>query len=205
MLPSLAADYRAGRQGSSGADRDQRITRAARIPSPRLPVQSRLMASLLLGPVLRYVGRTEATVWVETDRSCILEVLGQSAPTFEIRGHHYALVVLTGLPEASVIPYEVALDGDTVWPLPEGDRAAPSTIHTREGEHQARLVFGSCRVGAPEREPFTLPPGEHDQGLRSRCVWAYSRRLQAGIEPHPDALLLNGDQVYADEVSPETA
>ena len=144
-------------------------------------------------------------MWVETDRSCILEVLGQSAPTFEVRGHHYALVVLTGLPEASVIPYEVALDGDKVWPLPEGDRAAPSTIHTREGEHQARLVFGSCRVGAPEREPFTLPPGEHDQGYGVDALWAYSRRLQAGIEPHPDALLLNGDQVYADEVSPETA
>ena len=26
-------------------------------------------ASLILGPLLRYVGRTEATLWVETDRA----------------------------------------------------------------------------------------------------------------------------------------
>ena len=163
------------------------------------------MASLVLGPLLRYVGRTEATVWVEADRACSVEVLGRSAPTFEICGHHYALVVLRELPEASVIPYEVLLDGDTVWPLGEGGRAMASTIRTRAGEHRARLVFGSCRVGAPEREPYTFAPGDHEQGFGVDALWAYSRRLQAGIEPWPDALLLNGDQVYADEVSPETA
>ncbi len=80
-----------------------------------------------------------------------------------------------------------------------------STIHTRQGEDQARLVFGSCRVGAPQREPYTLAPGDHPEGFGVDALWAYSRRLQAGIEPWPDALLLNGDQVYADEVSPETA
>ena len=36
------------------------------------------------------------------------------------------------------------------------------------------------------------------------ALWAFSRRLQAGREPWPDCLLLLGDQVYADEVSPET-
>ena len=35
----------------------------------------------------------------------------------------------------------------------------------REGERQARLVFGSCRVGAPERPPFTLAPADHPEGL----------------------------------------
>ena len=33
----------------------------------------------------------------------------------------------------------------------------------------------------------------------------YSRRLQAGTSRGLTALLLLGDQVYADEVSPETA
>ena len=28
------------------------------------------MAKLILGPLLRYVSETEATVWVETDGSC---------------------------------------------------------------------------------------------------------------------------------------
>jgi hypothetical protein len=141
-------------------------------------------------------------VWVETDDSCEVEVLGQSARTFEVSGHHYALVPLTDLPEGSVLEYEVLLDGDRVWPLPESTRP-PSTIRTREGEDHARLVFGSCRVGAPQREPYTLPPGE-EHGFGVDALWAYSRRLQEGMEQWPDALLLCGDQVYADEVSPET-
>jgi hypothetical protein len=36
-------------------------------------------------------------------------------------------------------------------------------------------------------------------------LWAYSRQLQGGEVEWPDALLLLGDQVYADEVSPATA
>jgi len=160
-------------------------------------------ASLVLGPLLRYVGRTTATVWVETDSSCDVDVLGQTAPTFEVSGHHYALVPLTDLPEGAVLEYEVRLDGEPVWPLPGGTHP-PSAIRTREGEDHARLVFGSCRVGAPQREPYTLPP-DQEHGFGVDALWAYSRRLQAGIEQWPDGLLLCGDQVYADEVSPETA
>ena len=52
---------------------------------------------LVLGPVLRYIGETEATLWVETDRPCQAEVLGHAGRTFEVAGHHYALVVVTGL------------------------------------------------------------------------------------------------------------
>ena len=115
------------------------------------------MASLVLGPLLRYVGRTQATVWVEVDESCEVDVLGHTAPTFEVRGHHYAVVALTGLPEGAVLEYTVRLDGDEVWPL-RGDGRPRSTIHTREGEHRARLVFGSCRVGAPQRGPTRSRP-----------------------------------------------
>ena len=161
------------------------------------------MASLILGPLLRYVGRTQATIWIETDGPCTVTAPGRSTPTFEVEGHHYALVVLDDLPEGEVIEYEVELDGERVWP-PADDEHPPSVIRTREGEHQARLVFGSCRVGAPQREPYTLPPDEDDEGFGVDALWAYSRRLQAGIEPWPDGLLLIGDQVYADEVSPET-
>src|SRR5512132_4150781 len=138
------------------------------------------MAGLLLGPLLRYVGRTTATVWVETDAACEVAILGGSARTFEVSGHHYALVQLTDLPEGAVLEYEVHLDGEAVWPLPE-DGHPLSTIHTREGEDHARLVFGSCRVGAPQREPYTLPP-DQEHGFGVDALWAYSRRLQEGIE-----------------------
>ena len=44
------------------------------------------MAGLVLGPLLRYVGRTEATIWVETDGPCEVEVLGRKAPDVLRRG-----------------------------------------------------------------------------------------------------------------------
>jgi hypothetical protein len=160
------------------------------------------MARLVLGPLLRYVGSTQATVWVETDAPCEVAVLGHTARTFHVEGHHYALALIDDLEPASVTPYEVHLDGEPVWPRDE--ERPPSAIHTRSHERQARLVFGSCRVGAPERPPYTLSRDEHPEGFEVDALWALSRRLQAGREPWPDCLLLLGDQVYADEVSPET-
>jgi hypothetical protein len=160
------------------------------------------MARLVLGPLLRYAGSTQATVWVETDAPCEVAVLGHHARTFHVEGHHYALVVIDDLEPGSVSPYGVLLDGEPVWPRDE--ERPPSAIHTRHHERQARLVFGSCRIGAPQRPPYTLATGEHPEAFEIDALWAFSRRLQAGREPWPDCLLLLGDQVYADKVSPET-
>src|SRR4051794_37787763 len=133
------------------------------------------MASLILGPLLRYVGRTQATIWIETDVACTVTAPGPDTPTFEVEGHHYALIVLDDLPEGEVIEYEVELDGEQVWPAP-GDERPGSVIRTREGEHQARLVFGSCRVGAPQREPYTPSPRDDEPRVGVDALWAYSRR-----------------------------
>jgi hypothetical protein len=140
---------------------------------------------------------------VETDAPAVVEVLGHRSSTFNVLGHHYALVLIEELEPGSVNPYEVQLDGRTVWPQENG-RPVPA-IHTREGERQARLVFGSCRVGAPQSPPYTHAPSEHRKGLGVDALWAYSRRLQEGAASWPDGLLLMGDQVYADDVPPETA
>jgi hypothetical protein len=160
------------------------------------------MPRLVLGPLLRYTGSTQATIWVETDEACDVSVLGARQRTFTVEGHHYALVVLQGLEEGAVRSYEVELDGERVWPPDDG--RPPSTIHTREHERQARLIFGSCRVGDPEKPPFTLPRSEHPEGFGVDALWSLSRRLQGGGEEWPDCLLLLGDQVYADEASVET-
>ena len=53
--------------------------------------------SLILGPVLRHVGETTALVWVQLDRAATVTVLGCQARTFEVCGHHYAVVSVTGL------------------------------------------------------------------------------------------------------------
>jgi PhoD-like phosphatase len=161
------------------------------------------MPALVLGPLLRYTGSTEATVWVETDAPCEVTVLDARAHTFAVEGHHYALVEIHDLEPGAVRPYEVLLDGERAWP--PGDGRPPSVIRTREHERRSTLVFGSCRVGAPERPPYALPVGETPEAVGVDALWAFSRRLQAGREPWPDCLLLLGDQVYADEVSPETA
>jgi hypothetical protein len=46
------------------------------------------MPQLVLGPILRYVGKDEATVWVETDAPCVVEVLGHGERTFTVERHH---------------------------------------------------------------------------------------------------------------------
>jgi hypothetical protein len=163
------------------------------LPADLTPAR-RSVANLVLGPLLRYTGRTMATVWVETDMACTVTVLGQRVDTFEIGGHHYALVVLGGLAEDADHAYTVGLDDETVWPLDDGRPL--SVIRTRQGERRLRLIFGSCRVGAPQRPPYTSSPSVDEAGFGVDALWAFSRRLQTGRELWPDGLLLLGDQVY---------
>src|SRR3954453_5105808 len=105
------------------------------------------MGGLLLGPMLRYVSQTEATVWVETDMPCEVDVLGQREQTFCVNGHHYALVCLRGLAPGSTQEYDVRLDGERVWPEENG--FPPSILRTLGPDARLRIVFGSCRVAVP--------------------------------------------------------
>ena len=137
------------------------------------------MPELILGPMLRYVGDHDATVWVETDGPCEVEVLGTRERTFHVEGHHYALVLIEGLEPDTSTPYTVRLDGEHVWPPADG--RPPCRIVTRGGERRARLVFGSCRVGAPQREPWTLPAREHREGFGIDALWAFSQAPPGGL------------------------
>jgi len=97
---------------------------------------------------LRYVGASEATVWVETDAACEVEVLGCRERTFCVEGHHYALVHIEGIAPEGTYEYEVLLDGETKWP--EADSPfPPSVIRTMDWGVYLKLVFGSCRISAP--------------------------------------------------------
>ncbi len=162
------------------------------------------MPDLLLGPLLRHVDETSATVWVETDSPCRVQVLGCSAQTFTVAGHHYALVVCDELEPGTVTPYDVSLDGERVWPRADDPYPAPTVrTRTRDGAKPFRLLFGSCRVTRPHEPPYTLATG--DEGVGVDALHAYAKRMLTQDEPSwPDALLLLGDQVYADELSPQT-
>ncbi|WP_433057400.1 alkaline phosphatase D family protein [Dactylosporangium sp. CS-033363] len=152
---------------------------------------------LVLGPVLRRVEGDRATIWVETAQPGTVEVdaapAGGAARTFTVHGHHYALVVVTGLPEDAVTPYRVRIDGAEVWPRPDDPFPAPA-IRTRRAGAPVRLLFGSCREASP-LSVTRYPPDALD---------AYADRLVASIRADaptqwPDLMILLGDQVYADE------
>ncbi|CAN5246597.1 alkaline phosphatase D family protein [soil metagenome] len=161
------------------------------------------MPDLVLGPLLRYAGETDATVWVETDAACEVEVLGCRSRTFHVEGHHYALVHFSGLKPGGVYEYEVLLDGEKRWP--EAGPFPPSVIRTLAQEAPLKLVFGSCRISAPHEPPYTSSSEEDGRGLGVDALYAMAMRLvgePAGDLPH--ALVLLGDQIYAHKPPFET-
>jgi PhoD-like phosphatase len=157
---------------------------------------------LVLGPLLRYAGTESATFWVETSASCEVEILGHRTRTFAVEGHHYALLLVEDLSPGSVTAYDVRLDGRLVWP-PDDGRPQP-VVRTRNHEPGARLVFGSCRVGDPQPTHLAEKWPDDVRSLGIDALWTYAKQLQRGDVEWPDGVILLGDQVYADEVSPAT-
>ena len=162
------------------------------------------MPELVLGPLLRYVGAEEATVWVETSEPCEVEILGHSSRTFSMEDHHYALVVISGLEPGEAYEYEVLLDGVRCWPEADS-RFPPSVIRTVDPGGDLGLVFGSCRVAQPDYPPYTLTKDEDERGLEVDALQALAFRMRdEPPERWPRVLMLVGDQVYADQPSPTT-
>lgn len=159
------------------------------------------MAELRLGPLLRYADGSSATVWVETSRPCAAEVrcadgAGGESGTFQVEGHHYALVPVTGLTPGTTQPYEVFLDGTRVWPLPDSP-FPDSVIRTPADGDPVRVAFGSCRWAAP--------PGDEKDPVGPDALDTLAARIAGDPDgERPDVLLLLGDQVYADETSDAT-
>lgn len=162
------------------------------------------MAELLLGPLQRWSDAHAATVWVETDAPCRVDVLGSSAATFEVAGHHYAIVVVDMRGRGPVTPYDVRLDDEVAWP--PADHDWPHPVIRSPTPDRTRIAFGSCRAAAPNTEPWTLPRSEHEQGFGLDALEEYARLLtDRDHGDWPDLVLLLGDQVYADMASPRTS
>ena len=162
------------------------------------------MTDLLIGPLLRYVGENCAVVWVETDGPCEVTVMGSSERTFHVEGHHYALVRIEDLESGAPHEYTVELDGEQVWP-PADSEFPPSRFRTYPKNEPLEIAFGSCRVAAPHEPPFSLPKSEDEDGRGLDALRTLALRMRhEDPDEWPDLLLLLGDQVYADECSPET-
>ena len=160
---------------------------------------------LTLGPLLRYVGETSATVWVETQDTAMVTVhafdRSWQAPTFAVHGHHYALVVLDGLSPGQGSDYQVDIDGVQVWP-PRGEALdsltatlPASRVTTLRHSEPTRMAFGSCRTSVPHDEE-----GNKSNGVDA--LRAYAHHLaHDDPEQWPHLVVFLGDQVYADETS----
>jgi len=161
---------------------------------------------LRLGPLLRFVDETTATIWVETATAATVVVeagdVVATARTFGAHGHHYALVEVTGLRPGTTTPYRVLVDGERVWPPDDPVFAdfPPSVIPTVDPAKPLRVAFGSCRVSVSHDE-------EGNQSFGIDALRAYALHM-AGLttgEPErwPDIVVFLGDQVYADDTSPK--
>jgi hypothetical protein len=161
------------------------------------------VSELVLGPLLRYVSETEATVWVEASEACEVEILGRREPTFRVEDHHYALVRIEGLEPGFSYEYEVALDGRTCWPERSSQLPA-SAIRTQGGDGPLDICFGSCRVALPHETPYTETKDKDDEGREVDALWVLAGQMARGDRGSwPEQLFLLGDQVYVDEGSPQ--
>jgi phosphodiesterase/alkaline phosphatase D-like protein len=155
---------------------------------------------LVIGPLLRYVDETSASIWVEVARPAEVTVTvdrsDTTARTFAVHGHHYALIEIGDLSPGASLPYTVQIDGARVWP-PQDAALPPSRIRTMDFRRPLRIAFGSCRVsenhGAHENEQFGVDV------LRAQAL----RMARSSEDTWPDLVLFLGDQVYADETSDE--
>src|SRR4051794_36940319 len=153
--------------------------------------------------MLRHVSETSATIWVECDQACTVEVLGRAERTFCVAGHHYALLIIEGLGPATSTEYEVSLDGDRRWP--EDDELPASRIRTLGHDGPTRVLYGSCRTAAPHEPPWTLDLSRDHRGRGVDALYAYAvRMLVHPPEDWPHLAIFLGDQIYADDSSPRT-
>ncbi|WP_343212951.1 alkaline phosphatase D family protein [Arthrobacter sp. H5] len=156
--------------------------------------------SLVLGPMMRHVDETSASIWVETaeDARVLVRAGGSSweARTFAVHGHHYALVEADGLHTGTVTPYTVEINGVKVWP--EADTDYPSSvIATLKPGKPLRMAFGSCRTSVSHDEE-----GNSKHGVDSMRAYALHMAADHG-DAWPDLVMFLGDQVYADVTSNE--
>ncbi len=154
---------------------------------------------LVLGPMLRHVDETSASIWVETAAAATVAVhagdRSWQARTFTVHGHHYAIVVARDLEPGSELAYSVAVDDERVWPRPaaDGETYPPSVIRTLHPDRRLRLMFGSCRTSVAHDAEANRTHGV--DALRALAI----RMMRT--DQWPDLFYFVGDQVYADETT----
>jgi hypothetical protein len=153
---------------------------------------------LALGPMMRFVDETSASIWVESRAAARVSVQADGknweAHTFAVHGHHYALVEVDGLEPGTVTPYTLEINGSHVWPDPTSG-FPPPMIATLKPGRPLRMAFGSCRTSVPHDES-----GNRTHGVDALRAYALGMASGGGLA-WPDLVAFLGDQVYADLTS----
>lgn len=184
-------------------------------------------AELLAGPIVRRVTTREVAVWVVARRAvqCSLEIYDQptagalvasvTVPTVAIgQALHFGLLWLT-LPSSALLQpnrvyaYDVTFDGAGLGALglfEDGTIAGhphkalgyvpghrPTFLTPPLAAHELVLTHGSCR----------RPYAQGRDGLVALDQIIERGRVPSAQHPRPHYLFLTGDQIYADDVSPE--
>src|SRR4029079_8918271 len=116
---------------------------------------------------------------------------------------HFALIVIEGVAVGEDHPYEVRLDGETVWP--EAGSALPaSTIRLLAPGGRRDIVSASGGITRRHEPPYVLRAEQDERGQGIDALRTYALRVAraGGAAACPDMLLMLGDQIYADQPSP---
>ena len=112
--------------------------------------------------------------------------------TFQVAGHHYAIVVVDGLEPGSSTPYEIAPRWRPASGRCPSSPFPPSRIRTLR-PRRARSACCSARAASRART------GRH-AAIDPDVLSAYAMRMASQAhEEWPDIVVMLGDQVYADD------
>ena len=125
----------------------------ARLPDRCVLLPTTVRRHCVLGPLLRYVDESRATIWCETDRPCEVDVLTGAAPPprADVERPRAPLRARARRGPAAVRrrrSTRSSSTASTVWPLADS-AFPPSVIRTPDPDAPFRLAFGSCRRSAP--------------------------------------------------------
>ncbi len=157
----------------------------------------------MLGPLIRFVDDTRRASGSRPATTPALSFAPPDGPgsrTFAVHGHHYALVEVDGLEPGSDHALPVEIDGTAVWPPEDSEYPASVIIATMQPGRPLRMAFGSCRTSVTHDAD-----GNKTHGVDALRAFALRMATDDRSDPRgwPDLVLFLGDQVYADETTPE--
>lgn len=183
-----------------------------------MPLRLRPEPILRCGPLVRFVSRDTAVIWLEVAAPMEVEVqlwarrasvgipISARASTVQVGGTHYVWIPCTWLvPDTwysyRLIGHQRGRPPATLWPNPILVPGMPDSFFRTMPSWSLdplRMIYGSCRKGFPRGDIRTVEAGP--DGLE-----ALARRLRREVghagNRWPHLLILMGDQIYGDDIS----